>query len=188
MKRKTPHKSSAQKRTHAKVNSSDSEPERVRPAKRQQVQKHAFSMSMEESNDEEEDERDISASSEGEGDDLARSEELSEDDSEGESLLGFVVGSDAITNMPSSPPTLTQLSIGATNSNMFCETQVTATQDTNDDIPDIDILLSTKRPRQLSINSDSIDETTSEGYEECNDLAAGGRRQQRRIVEDDSDE
>ena len=188
VKRKTPLKSSAQKRTHAKVNSSDSEPERVRPAKRQQVQKHAFSMSMEESNDEEEDERDISASSEGEGDDLARSEELSEDESEGESLLGFVVGSDAITNMPSSPPTLTQLSIGATNSNMFYETQVTATQDTNDDIPDIDILLSTKRPRQLSINSDSIDETTSEGYEECNDLVAGGRRQQRRIVEDDSDE
>jgi len=184
VKRKPLLKTSAQKRAHARADPSDNEHEPTRPFKRQQVRKHGFSMSMEESDDE----REPSASSEGEGDDLARSEEVSTDESDGESLVGFVVGSDAITDMPSSPPTLTQSSPIATKTKRFYETQITATQDTNDDIPDIDDLVLKKRPSLLEIESDSSDAGDKEENEEADEVIVGNRRQQRRIVEDDSDE
>ncbi|KAG9242403.1 ATP-dependent DNA helicase-like protein mph1 [Calycina marina] len=175
--------------------SDSDEHEMARPTKRQrvhkskprkqpgkQVRKQGFSMSMEEG-----DEPDPEPSSEGEGDDLARSEVQSEDDSDGESLAGFIVGSDAVTistNIPSSPPTMTQSSpaLLRTAAKRLYKKRVAASQDSVDDVLlDIDDLVSERRRPPVGLDPDSSSNLDS-------GVVLKSRLQQRRVVESDNDE
>jgi len=126
---------------HALAISDDEETDdfcRVRwPGKRQRVRKRAISMSMSiDESEGDEDERIPGPSSEGPGDDLAQSEAPSEEDSDPESLLDFVI-EDAVTQesiLSSSPAPQALPKI------FVRPTQPTASQGT-DDLPDLDVLL-----------------------------------------------
>jgi ATP-dependent DNA helicase MPH1 len=158
------------------------------PAKRQQFRKRAVSMSMEES------ERDDDGSatqmdlisSEGEGDDLANSEEPSEDEfGEGESLIGFVVsdgGPSSMRTIPSSQVATPTSPMLPKQKPFYEPPQFTATQDSGDELPDIEELFRRKsQPKSRNpleyFDSDDDDEPTVH--------RKGGRRQ---VIEDDSDE
>ncbi|KAH8602598.1 hypothetical protein B0O99DRAFT_587690 [Bisporella sp. PMI_857] len=184
--RKAPRKS-AQNRARAILETmSDSEQETPRATKHQKARHSAISMSVDET-DEEPSSRNIPVSSEGPGDDLERSELPSQDESDGESLVGFVIEDDDVsfsgdrpssfsTIIPSSPPIRKTKPL---NELFTQETQISATQETIDSMPDLDDILGTKsRERNLWFQDDSDD----------NGPVAGHRKRKRKVIEDDSDE
>ena len=150
----------------------------VKATKRQPAKRSALSLSVDESDG---DEQSGPPSSEGEGDDLANSEEPSEDESEIGSLANFLATSSPMATRTqqstrSSPPS------SRLKNQIYEPTKITATQETNDSMPDMDDLLGvmSKRKSQSPLEGVSTDDS-----EEVN---IGPRGRTRRVVEDDSDE
>lgn len=154
---------------------SDSDQATPRGAQRRESSQRAISLSADEDNE-------ILMStaplqSEGEGDDLAVSEQPSEDDSDLGSLRDFLASSSSPivrrkvqSIRTSSPPTST---------NRQLPSQISTTQDTNDDMPDIAEILTKAKP---------ISRNGVGGFDGNRGMMPGRRDRRRIVLEDDSDE
>ena len=159
-----------------------------RPAKRKQIRHRAVSMSAEESDGELNGSltRPSQISSEGPGDDLAESEEASEDESDAGSLIDFLVqtGQCSSTRTIPSSRTLTPSSPVRLKQKPFYDSMdFAATQDT-DDLPDIDEIIGlNSKPKARGPLKGLVD------LDDDGDVTAAQRKpKKRQIVEDDSDE
>jgi ATP-dependent DNA helicase MPH1 len=138
----------------------------------------AFSVSVDE--DEHEHEHSGPTQSEGEGDDITDNEERSEEDSDIGSLKDFFATSSSPHYRRKVPSTESSSPPSSSNYQLNGRSQVTTTQDTNDDMPDIaEIFDQTKkrisRTQKEDSDSDDVELKTS-------------RREKRRMVIDESDE
>lgn len=162
---------------------SDSEQTTARGAKRQKPKKRAISVSADEFDGE--DEIGYSSTqiqSEGEGDDLADSEERSEEDSDIGSLKDFFAKSSSPVTRRMDPSTGSSSPPLSPKRPSYLLSQITTTQDSNEDMPDISELLGA---RSKPISRAVIEDSDTDGLE-----PVPGRRdnRRRRVVEDDSDE
>lgn len=159
-----------------------------RPAKRQQARHRPIPMSAEvEETDEEPDEPEFGAiSSEGEGDDLALSEQASEDESDSGSIMDFVIPStqtETIETVPSSYPPSPSSNVKPPSQKPFYEpSRFAATQDS---LPDLEMIGRGKPTSRRLIDSDDEEGSTEDDKKAP---VAAQRSRQRRIVEEDSDD
>jgi ATP-dependent DNA helicase MPH1 len=121
------------------------------------------------------------AESEGEGDDITDNEERSHEDSDLGSLKDFLATSSSPIHKRKIPSTESSSPPSSSSHQLDGRSQFTATQDTNDDMPDIAELIDrtkSRNSRGQRVDSDS-------GHVA---VTAGRREKRRRIIEDDSDE
>lgn len=140
-----------------------------------------------EETDEERDEPEFGAiSSEGEGDDLALSEQASEDESDSGSIMDFVIPStqtETIETVPSSYPPSPSSNVNPPSQKPFYEpSRFAATQDS---LPDIEMIGRVKPTSRRLIDSDDEEGSTEDDKKAP---VAAQRSRQRRIVEEDSDD
>jgi hypothetical protein len=118
--------------------------------------------------------------SDGEGDDLADSEQRSEDDSDLGSLKDFLAGSSSPVTKRKVPSTRSSSPPSRSNCQAYELSRVTATQDTNDDMPDIAEIVGMKA---RTISRTLIEDSDGDNLEPM----AGRRDRRRKVIEDDSD-
>jgi ATP-dependent DNA helicase MPH1 len=161
---------------------SDIERTSTKTAKRQKTKRRAVSISADECESEEDEigHRSTFIESEGEGDDLSRSEQPSEDESDLGSLKDFLASSSSPVATRKFPSTLSSLPPSSSVQQPYEHTQLTATQDTNDDMPDIAEILSGKTKASSRVLVEDSDDTERP--------ISDRRTKRRRVVEDDSDE
>jgi ATP-dependent DNA helicase MPH1 len=166
----------------ASANESDSDQTTGNVANRRKSRRRPISYSAAESDSEEDETRSHAAlvESDGEGDDLADSEQRSEDDSDLGSLKDFLAGSSSPVTKRKVPSTRSSSPPSRSNCQAYELSRVTATQDTNDDMPDIAEIIGMKA---RAISRTLIEDSDGDNLEPM----AGRRDRRRKVIEDDSD-
>lgn len=159
---------------------SDGEPTITRSRRPKTSKQQPFSVSAGE-DDSDGDEYSGPAQSEGEGDDIIDNEERSEDDSDIGSLKDFFATSSSPHYKRKAPSRVSSSLPSSSNYQPEGRSQVTATQDTNDDMPDIAEIIDRTKGRISRIRKDDSNPDDV-------GLKASRREKRRMVVEDDSDE
>lgn len=159
---------------------SEREQNAYKAVKRPKPRQRPISLSADECEEEEDVHPSPTADSEGEGDDI-NDEERSDDETDLGSLRDFLASSSSPAFSRKVPFTDSSLPPSSSIYQASGRYRLTATQETNDDMPDIAEIINRTKSRRSRAQIEDSDEEHVE-------LNPGRRDKRRRVVEDDSDE